>query len=209
MASVLRFRPLGSRAIALLSIGALHLLVILGFITTLALRPLRHDDTVLTLVDIAPEARAVLDPQPIEAVSSAQLSTTELPPVDPAVDLITLTPELQPPPLGAESTVTARVPADTTLAYTAVRSPDEYYPPVSAQLGEQGAVVVYACADARGRLQGQPRVQGSSGFERLDAAAVKWASEALRFTPATRAGTPVAACKGFRVTFRLKNAQAR
>jgi hypothetical protein len=37
----------------------------------------------------------------------------------------------------------------------------------------------------------------------LDAAAVKWASEALRFQPATRGGTAVASCKEFRVSFTL------
>jgi hypothetical protein len=37
----------------------------------------------------------------------------------------------------------------------------------------------------------------------LDGAAVKWAREALQFTPATHAGAAVAACKDFRVNFTL------
>jgi hypothetical protein len=48
-----------------------------------------------------------------------------------------------------------------------------------------------------------PTIENSSGSARLDGAAVTWAREALRFTPATRSGSPVSACKGFRVNFTL------
>jgi outer membrane biosynthesis protein TonB len=49
-----------------------------------------------------------------------------------------------------------------------------------------------------------PMLETSSGYARLDSAALKWARGALRFTPAQRNGQAIPACKGFRVTFRLK-----
>ena len=54
-----------------------------------------------------------------------------------------------------------------------------------------------------GTLEGPPAIERSSGSRHLDGAALKWASEALAFTPATRNGAAVSACKGFRVSFRL------
>ncbi|MDR2214661.1 MAG: hypothetical protein LBE59_02335 [Nevskiaceae bacterium] len=38
----------------------------------------------------------------------------------------------------------------------------------------------------------------------MDAAAVSWAQQAARFTPARRNGEPVAACKDIRVNFQLR-----
>jgi outer membrane biosynthesis protein TonB len=60
------------------------------------------------------------------------------------------------------------------------------------------------CVAANGMLAGAPKLTTSSGYTRLDSAAVKWVQEALRFTPAQRDGQAVLACKGFRVTFQLK-----
>jgi protein TonB len=94
--------------------------------------------------------------------------------------------------------------APTDLQAVATRSPDIYYPSASIRLEEQGVVVVRVCADANAQLAGRPTVEASSGFARLDAAAVQWAREALRFTPATREGVAVPACKGFRVRFNLR-----
>jgi TonB family protein len=95
------------------------------------------------------------------------------------------------------------LPADMPLRYQAVRSPDDYYPPQAIRMAAQGAAIVRACVDAGGRLSGKPTVVASSRQSLLDAAAVKWASEALRFQPASRGGQAVASCKEFRVSFTL------
>lgn len=92
---------------------------------------------------------------------------------------------------------------DTPLQYRAVRPADDYYPPHAIRLGESGDVILRTCVDAQGRLSAAPEVVRSR-TELLDAAAVKWAREALRFTPATRGGVPVASCKDFRVHFTLR-----
>lgn len=92
----------------------------------------------------------------------------------------------------------------TPLAYRATRSPDDYYPVTSMRLQEEGTAIVRTCVGPGGRLEGRPQVERSSGSRRLDEAALAWVREALVFTPATRNGEAVTACKGFRVNFTLK-----
>ena len=91
----------------------------------------------------------------------------------------------------------------TDLTYRAVKSPNEFYPPTSVALQEQGISIVRVCVDAAGRLDGAPTIQTSSGYKRLDQAAVRWTREALRFTPATEDGVGMRSCKGFKVVFNL------
>ena len=92
---------------------------------------------------------------------------------------------------------------DTPLRYRALRSPDEFYPPQAIRLGIEGATVVKACVDAQGAVAGTPAVVRSSRQALLDAAAVRWAGEALQFQAATQGGVAIAACKEFRVSFTL------
>jgi protein TonB len=105
-------------------------------------------------------------------------------------------------PEGTGSNVVPDIPS-TPLQFQAVRPADDYYPAASLRLQEEGLVVVRVCVAPTGRLDGRPSIERSSGSPRLDAAALAWAREALRFTPATRNGEAIAACKGFRVNFSL------
>lgn len=91
----------------------------------------------------------------------------------------------------------------TALQFRAVRPADDYYPSDARTLGEEGIAIVKVCVAPTGRIDGRPTIDRSSGSPRLDRAAVAWAREALRFTPATENGVAVAACKGFRVNFTL------
>ncbi len=81
-------------------------------------------------------------------------------------------------------------------------SPDDYYPPTSRRLSEEGTTLVHACAGPDGRTVGSPTVAKSSGSKRLDAAAVSYASHA-RFYPGTADGRPIQDCLNFLVKFRL------
>ncbi len=83
-------------------------------------------------------------------------------------------------------------------------STDDYYPPVSRRLEEQGTTMVHVCSSADGRTAGLPTVAKSSGSKRLDEAAVKWASNA-RFYPGTEDGRAVQSCLYFNVKFELTN----
>ena len=67
-----------------------------------------------------------------------------------------------------------------------LNNPKPAYPPMSRRLGEQGLVVVRALIGADGNAQ-KAEVQQSSGYERLDRAAVETALK-WRYVPGKRAG---------------------
>jgi periplasmic protein TonB len=104
---------------------------------------------------------------------------------------------------GSSGTVVAPPRVVTELQFRITRPTEDYYPPASIAMEEQGVSIVRVCVDAVGRINGQPTIQTTSGSKRLDQAAIRWARESLRFTPATENGAGVPACKGFRVNFNL------
>jgi protein TonB len=106
------------------------------------------------------------------------------------------------PDVGGAPVETLRV--ETALQYQIVRPTDDYYPNASLVQQEHGVAVIRVCVDSAGRIAPLPTVETSSGHRRLDDAAIRWARESLRFTPATRDGVAIAACKGFRVNFSLR-----
>lgn len=137
---------------------------------------------------------------PLPVLPGPVISVNEAPsvPVETGISLPVAT-----EPVAGVPGIAPAVPA-TDLQSRAIRSPDDYYPAASLQLQEEGLAVVHVCVGPSGRLEGTPSVKSTSGSRRLDAAAVKWASEALAFTPATRNGSAVSACRDYRVRFRLR-----
>ena len=95
-------------------------------------------------------------------------------------------------------------PVDAGIRADRARSPplEAFYPSVAKQGGITGVVTLEVCTDASGDLQGEPKIGESSGAPVLDAAALRWATFAS-FLPATRGGSPVAACGGVRIRFVL------
>ena len=88
-------------------------------------------------------------------------------------------------------------------SYRGNATPD--YPALSRRLGEQGVVVLNVLISPAGRAD-EIQVQKSSGFKRLDDAAVS-AIRDWRFIPASQAGIPVAAWHEWAWEFKLKNQQ--
>jgi protein TonB len=76
------------------------------------------------------------------------------------------------------------------------------YPASSRRAGEAGTVVLDLYILPNGRV-GDAKVQKSSGFPRLDEAAVKEAKRSWRFQPGTENGQPVAMWHSTKVTFNL------
>jgi protein TonB len=76
------------------------------------------------------------------------------------------------------------------------------YPVLSRRLGEQGTVVVRVLVDEQGWPR-QPSVWRSSGFERLDQAALRHIS-ASRFVPGRSGHQPLAMWHDAPVEFRLQ-----
>ncbi|MEZ5475592.1 MAG: energy transducer TonB [Steroidobacteraceae bacterium] len=107
-------------------------------------------------------------------------------------------PRPPPPPPVAHEPVRVAPRLDTR------RSPStaDYYPPSSRRNGEEGVTTVRACVDTGGKTTGTPTVVKSSGFDKLDEAAVKWASRA-RWSPGTADGKPTESCNSFNVRFKL------
>jgi protein TonB len=77
------------------------------------------------------------------------------------------------------------------------------YPPTSRRLGEEGSVVLQVLVGPDGKVQ-EGKIKTSSGFPRLDEAALKHALRAWRFTPGTEDGAPVTVWHSVKVTFKIE-----
>jgi periplasmic protein TonB len=83
---------------------------------------------------------------------------------------------------------------------------EEYYPPASKRLGEEGSVNVHVCVAPNGKLTEDPTLAQTSGSARLDEGAIKLAKAASgHYQPGTEDGTPVASCTVFKIKFELRN----
>ena len=119
----------------------------------------------------------------------------------PATAIRTVTnqaPVAQPPPK----------PAPVAVARTAPKSDPRRpltqpeYPPSSRRAGETGTVILEVYVLENGRA-GDVRVKQSSGFPKLDDAAVREVKRSWRLTPGTENGKPVPMWGQFAVTFKL------
>jgi len=163
---------------------------------------------------------------PIETkvIEEAKKQTDEPPPPPPKIE--TPPPFVPPPdmeiasePTDTNSTAIRSVsnvkappaPKPAPVAEVAPRSdprhppvlPESAYPPQSKRLNEQGDVILNLLVEADGRI-GDVKVEKSSGYPRLDEAAVSYAKRNWRFLPGTRDGKPAAMWKAIKVTFKLK-----
>jgi periplasmic protein TonB len=133
-----------------------------------------------------PEVTVQVPPQ----TNAIQQVTTEKPPA-------VIPPVMTPPPAPKVESVSPKVDARKS------RSCDDYYPPASNRADETGSVVVKCSIGVSGRCDSATVAQ-SSGYDRLDDAALKCAKEGLRFAPGTQNGTAAAMEYSFRVTFKQK-----
>jgi periplasmic protein TonB len=76
------------------------------------------------------------------------------------------------------------------------------YPPSSRRAGEAGTVILEVYVLETGRV-GEARVKQSSGYPRLDEAAVREVKRSWRLVPGTENGKPVPMWGQFAVTFKL------
>lgn len=114
-----------------------------------------------------------------------------------AIQVVTNQQKPAAPPPQAEK---VRVAPQQDPKYQRRFQPD--YPPTSRRLGEAGTVVLEVVVAEDGTVQ-DATVVTSSGYERLDQAAVAHAKRAWRFIPGTEDGKPVAMRKQMKVTFKI------
>ncbi len=77
------------------------------------------------------------------------------------------------------------------------------YPPVSRRLGEQGTVILQVLVDAEGRAI-EAKIVQSSGFPRLDQAAIAGVKDDYRFVPGTLDGKAQPMWYTFKFTWKLQ-----
>jgi len=112
-------------------------------------------------------------------------------------------PVAAPPPIAAPKPVERNVvktPPSTQGRGAKITQPD--YPPASRRAGEEGTVQLQVLVLASGRA-GEVKVARSSGFPKLDEAAINEVKRNWRFVPGKEDGKPVDMWHTFAVTFRL------
>lgn len=83
-------------------------------------------------------------------------------------------------------------------------STEDYYPPASKRLNEQGRATVRVCVDAKGKLTEEPTIAQTSGLPRIDEGALKLAKAGSgRYRPTMEDGQPVNSCFPFGIKFEL------
>lgn len=120
----------------------------------------------------------------------------EAPPATAIRQTTTDRPVVQPPPKPA--------PVQRTPPRSDPRRPltQPEYPPSSRRAGEAGTVILEIYVLENGRV-GDARVKKSSGYPRLDEAALREVKRSWRLQPGTENGKPVAMWGQFAVTFKL------
>ncbi|MCP5270516.1 MAG: energy transducer TonB [Burkholderiaceae bacterium] len=217
--------PAGQRRAAIALIVALHGAAAWGLLQVQAVRE--------SLVAAAPMFVDLLAPPEPEAPPAPPPPPTPKPPPNrppPPKPVVTVAPQLDqaptpfvapaPEPAPAEPVPVAPAPPappappaaavppppPRTIPPSAIQYavlPDIVYPSASRRLGEQGLVVVAVYMDTAGVPQ-QVQVVQSSGFDRLDRAAVAGVRTA-RFKPYTENGQPLAGWARIPIPFELEN----
>jgi protein TonB len=85
-----------------------------------------------------------------------------------------------------------------------LNNPDPPYPRISKSLGEHGLVILHVLVSAEGAAQ-TVDLQTSSGFDRLDQAAIETVQKKWRFIAAKRNGEAVSAYVNIPFKFAVKN----
>jgi protein TonB len=85
-------------------------------------------------------------------------------------------------------------------------SSEDYYPPASKRLGEEGAANIHVCVGPNGKLTEDPTLAQTSGSARLDEGALKLAKAASgHYQAGTEDGQPATMCTVFKIKFELRN----
>jgi len=188
---------------------ALHVFILWAFATGLARKAIEVLAPPIQ-TDILQEEKSKNEPPP-PPPPEMKRQVVEVPPPDINIAM----PEVGPQTTAITARVAEKAPAPVAKAAVAATAVglgkgfpnvDDYYPDASRRLGEEGLTVVDVCVGPDGKLTEPPKVNKTSGHERLDQAAVKVASVGSgRFKPATEDGKPVAKCTQLPIRFKLRS----
>jgi TonB family protein len=195
---------LSRRALAFSGIVAFHVLIAYLLLTALVQGPPRLNDTptvgfVIQTPEPQPPPRPadfrpternapILVPAP-EPLAPAQDPTA---PVARALDQLTD---------GSSAAVAAPLPT-RTVGTNQLPNSEEYYPPDMRRQNVEGTTNVRVCVDPQGKPLGDPMIEASSGYSRLDVGAVNVARHG-RFARSMQGDVPVGNCFRFRIAFKI------
>jgi TonB family protein len=195
------------RALTFVGIAALHVCFVYLFMSGLAQSAFREAfDSDFFVVDDPPRAD---DRKPDVVPTDWEPPRAEVPfpdvtindPVPDAGGAITAVFTADPTPSSGTAEVTPPPPEPIRLIGTnRVPNAERYYPAGKKRDGIEGATVVRACVDERGRLQGDPVVVRSSGYNDFDRGAIEAARDG-RYARATQGGQPIPNCYAFKISF--------
>jgi TonB family protein len=199
---------LSRRTVVLLSILALHVLLIYCFATGLARKIVTVIAPPIHVGFIDKPRERPLPPPPAPTLVRPRL---DIPKSLVQIDSPPDTSAIREPPTQPQKV--ALVPSHPSIPVTRVTggpargfpNTDDYYPAAARRLGETGSSVVRVCVDARGRLTAAPTIAQSSGSGRLDEGAITLAKAGTgHYRPTTENGLPVPSCYDFRIIFTLR-----
>jgi protein TonB len=195
------------RGVVVGAILLLHLFILWALVTGLASRAIEA---------LAPPVQAVFTPEDVKNTPPPPPPppTFERPPVEiPPTDTIVEVPQAV--ATTAITNVTTKPVAAAVVAHAVSRTAagpgkgfpnsEDFYPPASKRLEEQGMAVVNVCVGPDGRLTAAPTLDKTSGFPHLDEAAIKLTTSATgKYKPATEDGKPVASCNKLGIRFQIR-----
>lgn len=194
--------------IAILAVIVIHvglLLALKNGLTVHVIPEIIHSTQAIIIETIKPT-----EPEPKPAQPELKDPLVEAPPMPTPV---VIDPEPAPPEvIAVQPTPAPSEPTSGesgTTAITALQVDPRYpitrpeYPPASVRKAEEGTVQLLLYVMPNGRVAAA-KVSRSSGFPRLDEAAMREAKRSWRFVPATSGGNPVASWGTFAVTFTLQ-----
>ncbi len=143
-----------------------------------------------------PPPKIEVEPPPFVPPPDIVLDLPSDAPATTAITAVTQKPVVKPPPPPPVARVAPRQNPRRPIIY-----PD--YPPQSKRLGEEGTTVLRMWILADGKV-GKAEILTSSGFPRLDEAAVKKALRAWKFIPGTENGKPAVMQLDLKVKWQIK-----
>jgi protein TonB len=210
MAHVLEYRPVGALG-RMTVVAGIHVGVLYAIAAGLGIAPVPEIvrtemvTPVDTVIPDEPPPRTVFVPEHRDVIIPQPTVDFDPPDVAPTIAVQVMR---DPPPITRVETGSGETGIPTTNVMQDSRYPlsQPFYPPQSKRDGEEGAADVEVYVLPNGRV-GDARIARSTGFERLDRAALEEARKRWRFKPATRAGEAVPEWHKVRVVFELTEAR--
>lgn len=202
-----------TRLVGFLLVALLHAIVIYGLVMALKHRSvfIVHAPIETKIIDEVKQERPPPPPPPPELAPPPPAFVPppeiriETPPPPKSAPITVVTPEkpvAPAPPVAAPAPAPVAESVKVLPKIDARNSREPPYPPASRRLGEQGSLILQVLVGSDGRVRESKLVQ-SSGFARLDAAALDGVKGHYRFMPGTVDGKPSEMWYTFKFTWKL------